>query len=293
MQLLIVSGMSGAGKSRAATVLEDLGFYCIDNLPAPLIPKIAEIGIAATEQYDHVALISDVRQGKDFGHLFTSIMAVRDMGIDCRILFLDTDTPVLINRFKETRRKHPLMREGISMQQAIEKERQLLEGVRDKADFVVNTTRLSPTALRDRLVSLFAQETEHQTMSILVQSFGFKNGAPTDADVMLDVRFLPNPYYIPALREHNGTEREVHDYVFQNGTADVLMTHLKSLADFLVPQYTAEGKAQLTIAIGCTGGKHRSVAIAEALGDYLRSCQYQLSAVSHRDCAAANVKIRE
>ncbi len=293
MQLLIVSGMSGAGKSRAATVLEDLGFYCIDNLPAPLIPKIAEIGMAATEQYDHVALISDVRQGKDFASLFTALTDVRNMGIDCRILFLDTDTPVLINRFKETRRKHPLMREGISMQQAIEKERQLLQSVRDKADFVVNTTRLSPTTLRDRLVALFARESERQSMSILVQSFGFKNGAPPDADLVLDVRFLPNPYYIPALREHNGTERAVHDYVFQNGIADVLMTHLKSLADFLVPQYTAEGKAQLTIAIGCTGGRHRSVAIAEALGDYLRNCQYQLSAVSHRDCAAANVKIRE
>lgn len=280
--------MSGAGKSRTVAVLEDLGYYCVDNLPALLIPKFAEIGIAATEQYGKVALVTDVRLRTDLCLLTDAFAAVREMGISFRILFLDTDTKVLISRFKETRRKHPLMKQDMSMQQAIDKERLLLQGLREQADFVVDTTKLSPSMLREHLVSLLSGEDMVPQMSILVQSFGFKHGMPTDADLMMDVRFLPNPYYEPELREHNGTEAAVRNYVFQNGIADQLMAHLRQLSDFLIPHYTAEGKTQLTIAIGCTGGKHRSVAIAEALGAYLRSQNYHVAGIVHRDCAKAN-----
>lgn len=290
MQLLIVTGLSGAGKSRAVAILEDLGFYCVDNLPATLIPKVAEMGMVATEQYGKVALVSDVRQGKDFRNLFESLSAVQQMGIACRILFLDTETAVLINRFKETRRKHPLMNEGISMHQAIAKERSLLSGLRAKADFVVDTTKLSPNALREHLVSLFSGQDHTHQLSILVQSFGFKHGIPSDADFVIDVRFLPNPYYQHNLREHNGTEPEVRDYVYQNGLADVLMTHLKNLTDFLIPQYAQEGKAQFTLCIGCTGGHHRSVAIAEEMGAYLKQQNYRVLGISHRDCPALQNK---
>lgn len=282
MYFLIVSGMSGAGKSRAAATLEDLGYYCVDNLPIALIPRFAEICLAATERYERVALVTDVRAGGDFQQLFDSLDSISRMGCDYRILFLDTDTPTLIRRYKETRRKHPLMENGIGMTAAIEKEREMLSGLRDHADFVVNTTGLSAATLRERLLALFAGTDNGGVFEVIVQSFGFKYGIPTESDLVFDVRFLPNPYYEMNLREKNGTDPDVRAYVFQDGVADALLRHLTQLTDFLLPRYMAEGKSNVIIGIGCTGGKHRSVAIAEALSEYLRGKEYGVVTM-HRD----------
>ena len=283
MHFLIVTGMSGAGKSRAVAVLEDLGYYCVDNLPIPLIPKFAEICLAATEQYDKVALVTDVRAGDSFSKLFTSLDSIRSMGCDYRILYLDTATQTLITRYKETRRKHPLMNEGLSLAEAIDRERDRLEAVRGRADYVVDTTKLTAAGLREHLVRLFAGTDSGQVFQIIVESFGFKHGIPTEADLVFDVRFLPNPYYEISLREHNGTEPDVRDYVFQGGTADALMMHLNSLMDFLIPRYISEGKTSVVVCIGCTGGKHRSVAITEALAAHLRAEGTKNLTVVHRD----------
>ena len=282
MYFLIVSGMSGAGKSRAAATLEDLGYYCVDNLPIALIPRFAEICLAATERYERVALVTDVRVGGDFQQLFDSLDSIKSMGCDYRILFLDTDTPTLIRRYKETRRKHPLMDKGVTMTAAIEKERDLLSALRNRADFVVDTTGLSAAGLRERLLALFSGADNGGAFEVIVQSFGFKYGIPPESDLVFDVRFLPNPYYEMSLREKNGTDPAVRDYVFQGGTADVLMGHLTTLIDFLLPRYMAEGKSNLIISIGCTGGKHRSVAIAEALSGHLRGREYGVVTM-HRD----------
>src|SRR5699024_1491500 len=208
--------------------------------------------------------------------------SIRSMGCDYRILYLDTATQTLITRYKETRRKHPLMNEGLSLAEAIDRERDRLEAVRGRADYVVDTTKLTAAGLREHLVRLFAGTDSGQVFQIIVESFGFKHGIPTEADLVFDVRFLPNPYYEISLREHNGTESCVRDYVFQDGTADKLMSHLTALMDFLLPKYIKEGKAALVICIGCTGGKHRSVAITEALADYIGKKGGNVSVV-HRD----------
>lgn len=282
MYFLIISGMSGAGKSRAVASMEDLGYYCVDNLPLALIPTFAEVCLNAAERYEKVALCTDVRAGGNFDQLFQSLDAIKRMGCEVEILFLDTDTTTLVNRFKETRRKHPLMDSGLGMMQAIQKERSLLEGIRGKADYVIDTTRLSAAGLRERIIGIFSASDRDKLFEVTVESFGFKYGIPPESDLVFDVRFLPNPYYEISLREHNGTEKAVRDYVFQGGAADELMGHLGALADYLLPHYITEGKLSVTVCIGCTGGKHRSVAIAEALGEHIRGKGYRV-AMLHRD----------
>lgn len=282
MHFLIVTGMSGAGKSRTVAALEDLGYYCVDNLPIKLIPQFAEVCFAATERYEKVALVTDVRAGGDFNQLLGSLDSLKAMGCEYRILFLDTETDTLIHRYKETRRKHPLMTRGVSMPEAIEKERSLLASVREKADYVVDTTHFSAAALREHLIKLFSGADAGELMQVIVQSFGFKYGIPPEADLVFDVRFLPNPYYEISLREHNGTESCIRDYVFQDGVAGQLMERLTALIDFLLPRYAREGKASLVICIGCTGGKHRSVAIAEELTRHISEHGGNVTAV-HRD----------
>lgn len=284
MKFLIISGMSGAGKSRAVASMEDLGYYCVDNLPLALIPTFAEVCLNAAERYQNVALCTDVRAGGNFDQLFQSLDAIKNMGCEVEILFLDTDTRTLINRFKETRRKHPLMEHGLGMLQAIEKERSLLEGIRGKADYVIDTTPLSAAGLRERIISLFSSDNPDEMFEVTMESFGFKYGIPPESDLVFDVRFLPNPYYEISLREHNGTEKPVRDYVFQDGTADALMERLNALVDFLLPRYVSEGKTTITICVGCTGGRHRSVAIAEALGEHIRASGFRVNML-HRDAA--------
>lgn len=278
MYFLIISGMSGAGKSRAVATLEDLGFYCVDNLPLSLIPRFAEICMAATERYERVALVTDVRAGGDFHQLFDSL------GIDFEyhVLFLDSDTETLIHRFKETRRKHPLMETGVSMTDAIEKERSMLSAIKQRADYIVDTTGMSAAKLRENLLALFATRDSDNSFEVIVQSFGFKYGLPSESDFVLDVRFLPNPYYEMSLREKTGLEQDVREYVFQDGAADELMGKLTSLIDFLLPNYKSEGKPTVIISIGCTGGRHRSVAIAEKLSEHIREKQIRVVTM-HRD----------
>lgn len=281
MYFLIVSGMSGAGKSRTIGVLEDLGFYCVDNMPVELLPKFAEICMASAERYEHVALVVDVRARNNFKSLFQALENVKELGCDYKILYLDTSTETLIRRYKETRRKHPLMTEDVSMTEAIAKEREILEGLRGKADFVVDTTTLSLAKLKETIVGLF-KEDKAGIFEVNVMSFGFKYGIPTEADLVFDVRFLPNPYYEISLREKNGTDPQVRDYVFRDGEADRFMEKLTALIDYLIPRYSAEGKTNIVVGIGCTGGKHRSVAICEALNRHIQETGYK-SYATHRD----------
>ena len=282
MKFFIISGMSGSGKSRAMATLEDLGYYCVDNMPVALIPAFAEICLAATGgQYERVALAVDARAGKDISNLLSAFDRIGDMGCEYEIIFLDTASPVLINRYKATRRKHPLMEDGVTMTDAIEQERELLQPIRAKADYVVDTTRFEVAQLRETIISL-ATGANSSVMHVNVVSFGFKYGIPADADLVFDVRFLPNPYYEIRLREQNGTNPEVRDYVFSDGTADEYLTYLFGLLDFLIPHYEKEGKAVLTIGVGCTGGRHRSVAIAEAVCKHLRQNKI-LATATHRD----------
>ena len=283
MKFFIISGMSGSGKSRAMATLEDLGYYCVDNMPVALIPAFADICQATTGgQYERVALAVDVRAGKDISHLMSALDRIKEIGCECTLIYLDTATPTLINRYKATRRKHPLMTGGTTMVDAIEQERELLTSVRQHADFVVDTTRLEVAQLRETIISLATGGTSRCLLHVNVLSFGFKYGIPADADLVFDVRFLPNPYYEISLREKTGQNPQVRNYVFCDGTADRYLDRLFALLDFLIPQYTKEGKAVLTIGIGCTGGRHRSVAIAEAVNQHLKD-QNVPTMVTHRD----------
>ena len=282
MYFLIVSGMSGAGKSRAVATLEDLGYYCVDNLPISLIPRFAEICLAATERYERVALVTDVRAGGDFQQLFDSLDSIKSMGCDYRILFLNTDTPTLIRRYKETRRKHPLMEKGMSMTAAIEKEREMLSGLRDRADFVVDTTGLSAAGLRERLLTLFSGTESGEVFEVIVQSFGFKYGLPQEADLVLDVRCLPNPFYVPELKNLTGLDQSVVDYVMAAPESQELLRRYEHMLEYALPLYVKEGKSQLMIAVGCTGGKHRSITFARKIGEFCQKLGYTPS-VQHRD----------
>ena len=284
MYFLIISGMSGAGKSRAVATLEDLGYYCVDNLPISLIPRFAEICLAATERYERVALVTDVRAGGDFQQLFDSLDSIKSMGCDYRILFLNTDTPTLIRRYKETRRKHPLMEKGMSMTAAIEKEREMLSGLRDRADFVVDTTGLSAAGLRERLLTLFSGTESGEVFEVIVQSFGFKYGIPPESDLVFDVRFLPNPYYIAELKPKSGLTPEVRDFIFSYQQTQDYLQKLEDLLAYTLPLYFEEGKTGLVIAVGCTGGRHRSVAVAKEIGDFVMKRGYP-TVVNHRDIA--------
>lgn len=283
MKFFIISGMSGSGKSRAMATLEDLGYYCVDNMPVALIPAFADLCQAATGgQYERVALAVDVRAGKDISHLMSALDRIGEIGCEYKLIYLDTATPTLINRYKATRRKHPLMVGGITMMDAIEQERELLTSVRQHADFVVDTTRFEVAQLRETIISLATGGTCRGLLHVNVVSFGFKYGIPADADLVFDVRFLPNPYYEISLREKTGQDPQVRNYVFCDGTADRYLDRLFAMLDFLIPQYTREGKAVLTIGIGCTGGRHRSVAIAEAVNQHLMEQNVPIT-VTHRD----------
>ena len=282
MEFVIVTGLSGAGKSRAVDALEDIGFYCVDNMPPKLLPKFAELCLQSKETLSRVAIVIDARGGELFDDLTESLDELKRQGGDYTLLFLECDDQVLARRYKETRRKHPLAAaNGGSVIKAIEMERALLKSARSRTDYLIDTSHLSSAQLKERITTLFMGDTS-KAMLIQCMSFGFKYGIPPESDLVFDVRFLPNPYYEMSLRERNGTDPEVRDYVFQGGTADVLMRHLTTLIDFLLPRYMAEGKANLIISVGCTGGKHRSVAIAEALSEHLRGREYGVVTM-HRD----------
>ena len=270
MEFLIITGMSGAGKSRAADILEDLDYYCVDNLPVALIPRFAELCMATQDRYEKVALVMDLRERDGFNELFKTLDSLGGNGCSYRILFMDADVPTLIKRYKESRRPHPLGGGGGTIEDAIRREYELMTPVRARADYVVNTSGLTLGRLQQRIFSLFGGEGGQQDITVNVTAFGYKYGVPMDADLMFDVRFLRNPYYVDTLREKSGLDEPVRDYVFDSDISREFMNRLLSLIDFLLPLYAEEGKFSLTVAIGCTGGRHRSVAVAQALGDHLR-----------------------
>ena len=282
MEFIIISGLSGAGKSRATSFMEDMGFFCVDNLPAPLIPKFAELGMAGTGEYDRVVLVTDVRSGTNFSALFQSLEALKGMKCPYRILYMDASDDVIIKRYKETRRSHPLAEECDSLEGAIALERRMLAPLRERAEFVVDTSDLSTAKLRGELLRLFGRGSQEGAMTVSVTSFGFKHGLPREADLVFDVRFLPNPYYVQELRPRTGLDDGVRDYVFSGGAAGEFLEKLQDLVGFLLPKYVEEGKTALVVAVGCTGGHHRSVAIAHALAAYIRGRGYPVTE-SHRD----------
>ena len=268
MEFLIITGLSGAGKSRAADVLEDLDYYCVDNMPVALLPRFAEFCAATRGRYEKVALVTDVREKDGFGELLTTLEGLRAGEITCRILYMDADVPTLIRRYKESRRPHPLAEKGGSVEQAIRREMELLAPVREQADFVVNTSRLTLGQLQSRLFELLCGEGEKRELDLTVLSFGYKHGLPAEADLVFDARFLPNPFYVDELREKSGLDLPVKEYVFSFQQTRTFMEQLETMLEFLIPLYIEEGKKSLTVAVGCTGGRHRSVAIAAALNDH-------------------------
>lgn len=286
MKFLIVSGMSGAGKSKAASILEDFGFYCVDNMPVALIPNFAEICMANQGKYEKVALVTDVRGGETFDKLFESLSKLEQMGCPYEILFVEASPETIVHRYKESRRKHPLSSGFMPIEEAVRNERQVLKSVRDRANYIIDTTALSTAKLRDQLRKLFASGEPAAQMSVNVVSFGYKYGIPIEADLVLDVRFLPNPFYIDELRHKCGLDQEVYDFVFQFQQTQDFMKYLERLIAFLLPLYNEEGKSVLVIAVGCTGGQHRSVAVTKALAEFIRRKGYQASE-SHRDMTRA------
>ena len=285
MEFLIVSGLSGAGKSTVMSILEDGGYFCVDNLPPVLIPKFAEMCMGGGSAYERVAMVCDIRGGMTFDPLFEALDVLKEMQFDYKIVFVDAETKTIIKRYKETRRNHPLMTEGnqLTLTEAVELERTMMEALRQKAHHIIATTDLPTKKLKDQVLDLFVPGRKKKNeMSISVTSFGFKYGVPLEADLVFDVRFLPNPFYVEELRPQTGLDAPVRDYVFACRETTEFMEHLKSMISFLLPLFMEEGKSALVIAIGCTGGHHRSVAITHAMAEYIRELGYS-AGENHRD----------
>lgn len=282
MRFVIVTGLSGAGKTQATRNLEDLGYFCVDNLPPTLIPKFAELCIQSDGKIEKIALVIDIRGGKFFDALFESLKYLQDNEFPYEILFLDASDEVLVKRFKETRRTHPLAQEGRVIR-GIALERQKLREVKNRADMIVDTSKMEIKDLRAKINEIYGEmEIERSGLSIAVLSFGFKYGIPVDSDLVFDVRFMPNPFYIPDLRRYSGNDKPVKNYVLEHEEATTFIEKLKDMLDYLIPHYENEGKRQLIISIGCTGGRHRSVAIANEIYDYLNA-KWAKVTIEHRD----------
>lgn len=281
MRFVIVTGISGAGKSQAIKCLEDMSFYCVDNMPPVLIPKLAEMCTGSSGIINNAAVVVDIRGGSMFKELSGTIDELKKSGINPEILFLEASSKVLINRYKETRRKHPLSPDG-KIEDGIEKERKILSAIKEKADYVVDTSNLTLSQLKKELIGIFNENQECEGLLIDVMSFGFKYGIPNDADLVFDVRFLPNPFYIEELKNQSGLNKEVQNYVYKWPQTVEFMDKLYDMISFLIPHYEEEGKSQLVIAIGCTGGKHRSVTMAEKLYDKLKENNFKVIK-HHRD----------
>ncbi len=281
MQLIIVTGMSGAGKSTAIRALEDDGFYCIDNLPPALIPTFTELCLGQADKYNMVALGIDIRGGELFTDLFSSLETIRTQGYEYDILFLDSSDAILMKRFKETRRTHPLARSG-RIEEGIAKERLLLKELKERSSEIIDTSNLLPKEVRELVRKVYVQEEDFNNLMITVVTFGFKYGIPMDSDLVFDIRFMPNPYYIPEIRPLTGNDKIVQDYVMQNQVSVDFLEKLEDMVEFLIPNYVNEGKNQLVISIGCTGGKHRSVTIGNKLFEDLIKKGHS-AYIQHRD----------
>lgn len=283
MRYVIVTGMSGGGKSTALKMLEDMGYFCVDNLPVPLIPKLAELLTVPGSEMNKAALGVDVRSGESFKELETVMGELDKSGFKYEILYLESSDDVLIKRYKETRRFHPLSGNEGRVDAGIRREREELAFLRKKADYLIDTSHMLTRELRKELGKIFVQNKEYKNLYISVLSFGFKYGIPNDADLVFDVRFLPNPYYIEELRPMSGNDQKVREYVMENEKAVEFLKKLTDMIEFLIPNYIAEGKTQLIIAIGCTGGKHRSVTLANELYEALEKAENYGIRIEHRD----------
>lgn len=279
-ELVIITGMSGAGKTVAVQSFEDLGYYCIDNLPPELLTTFLRLMKQSKKRISKVAAVMDMRGGEFFNSLIDALdILEKEKNVKMRVLFLDADDETLVRRYKETRRQHPLAQGGLPLD-GIKKERAMLSELKGRAHYIYNTSNMKPRELRERIGEEFAVSTSPK-FSINVMSFGYKNGIPIDADLVFDVRFLKNPYYVEELRNKTGLDKEVYDYVYSTNETQLLIQKLENLFDFIIPQYVKEGKSQLVIAFGCTGGQHRSVTLTEYFGKYL-SEKYQTE-ITHRD----------
>ena len=275
MNLLVVTGMSGAGKSQAVHALEDLGYYCVDNIPPELIPAFVDLGKRGSETLARLAVVTDTRGGELFGQIENILSSLKEKQIDYRILFLEASDEVLVRRYKENRRKHPLCsKKGITVAEAVGQERKLLEVLRLCADYIIDTSQISPSQLKQRLSKMFFGNLNNG-FTVECISFGFKYGPLTDADILIDARCLPNPYYEPTLKDLTGLDESVRDYVLSSEEANDFADKLKAFIDCSLPLYVKEGKSRLCIAIGCTGGKHRSVHFAEMRNKHINETGYR------------------
>lgn len=287
--IVIITGMSGSGRTQAMHVFEDMGYFCIDNLPPRLIMQLAEVVGINTGVGRHLAVTCDLRSQGLFDELLDVIRQLEEHEMSCKTVFLEASDEVLIRRYSENRRRHPLAMAGETTADAIQRERTQLAEIRDRADMIIDTSRLRTTALRTRLRMAFSELSDQQLMDVHVFSFGFKHGLPVEADLMIDVRFLPNPFYDPEMRTMTGLDAKVSEFVIEHPKTQEFLKAWYALLDAVMPGYIAEGKPQLSIAVGCTGGQHRSVAIAEATARYLEGQHYHVS-ISHRDLPRANTK---
>ncbi|MGI6129125.1 MAG: RNase adapter RapZ [bacterium] len=276
---VIVSGLSGAGKSTAVRVLEDMGYFCVDNLPPDLLPKFAELCLQG--KVNKVALGIDIRGGGFFEHILERLNGLEKMGLKYRVIFLEASDETLIRRYKETRRRHPLAKEG-RVGDGITAERQRMKELQSRATYVIDTTNMTPAQLKEEIRLLFSEEEDLERLLTTLVSFGFKRGLPLDADMILDVRFLPNPFYVEELKDGTGQDKAVRDYVLNWPEAKEFVSKVRDLIEFLIPYFIKEGKTSLVIGIGCTGGCHRSVAIAEELGRLLSAKEHRIF-IQHRD----------
>lgn len=281
MKLVVVTGMSGAGKSSAMKILEDAGYYCVDNLPAALISKFVELITLPKSDISKVALGLDVRSDKSFDEINQTLESMRNGGLKYNILFMDASDEILIKRYKESRRIHPI--EGSSTEESIRKEREILGGICRQADYVIDTSSLLIRELKEELDRIFVGNGAYNSLMIQIMSFGFKHGIPLEADLVYDVRFLPNPFYIDGLKKKTGNDKEVRDYVMSFGEAEEFLDKLDDMIQFLIPNYIKEGKYRLVICIGCTGGRHRSVTLANALYERMKDKGDYGLTLMHRD----------
>ena len=288
MRFVVVTGMSGSGKSTALKMLEDTGFYCVDNLPVSLIEKFVDLISMPNSEINKVALGLDARAGQALAEADGVLTKLKEKGYDIEILFLEADAKVLIKRYKETRRVHPLAADG-RVEDGIAKERRILEQLKKKADYVIDTTHLLTRELKEELDRIFIKDEEYNNLIITVMSFGFKHGIPADADLVFDVRFLPNPFYIDELKHQTGNDKPVQEYVMSFPESEIFLDKLTDMLGFLIPNYVKEGKYRLVIGIGCTGGKHRSVTLANALYDRMKDKGKYGIKIYHRDVEGRGV----
>lgn len=286
--LIIITGMSGAGRTEAMHTFEDIGYFCIDNLPPSLLMNLVSLAGLNTGTLRKLAVVCDLRAKEFFPELTAELAKLKEMGLSYTMLFLDSSDEELLNRFKASRRRHPLCDNGMTIVAGIRRERQLLTECKQMADYVLDTSTERPQDMREKLRSLFTDQSAQEGLGVSVYSFGFKHGAPTDADIVIDVRFLPNPFYERELRDKTGMDEEVKDYVLGKDETKEFLERWFSLLDFVMPGYVKEGKQYLSIAVGCTGGQHRSVVLANATGQHLSQEGYRVT-TTHRDLALAEV----